>query len=176
MSPSEPPALDCVGAREALLEAELHELQPDAPGTLGRHLAACPRCRDEALRIVQATGELTARLASPPALDVGAILQAAHEGAEDARHTDRPRRFPLRRRQLLRAGLPLAAAAVLATLLLVGREAGDEPLPGPPATPDPPTAVAIPVAEFTPPPDRNAVVMQTRNPDITVIWLYGEGP
>jgi len=168
MSPPEPqaPDLDCAQTREALLEADPHALRTGAPGALGRHLATCSRCRADALRITQFTGALATRLASPPALDARAVVHAAR----------RPPRHPSRRRHLVGAGLPLAAAAVLATLLLVGREASDDSLPGPPANREPLTALATPVVEFTPPPDRNAVVLQTRNPDITVVWLYGELP
>jgi anti-sigma factor RsiW len=168
MTPPEPrdSELDCARAREAILEAEPQALRTGDAGSLGRHLAACPRCRAEALRIVRFTGALATRLASPPALEAQAVVRAAgHPSHHSSRH-----------RRLIGVGLPLAAAAGLATLLFVGREAGNDRLFRPPAAGEPPIALATPVVEFTSPPDRNAVVLQTRNPDITVIWLYGESP
>lgn len=152
----------CEEARRALLEAEPATLRPGESDDLGRHLDACERCRRAAARILEGNRALNEWFDRAPALDVDAVVADA-AGA------------PRRTGRLVRWGAALAAAASLAALLLVGREASEVTAPS--ASPSPPPAVAAaPLPDLALPPGRNAVVLETRDPDITVIWLYGEGP
>lgn len=75
-----------------------------------------------------------------------------------------------RRRWLRAAWVPLAAAAVLATVLVFGR---DDPFTAPgTGTARPPEPVLEPRIAVTPPADKAAAIMETENPNITIVWLY----
>lgn len=149
----------CEQALERMLVADPGALRGDAAADaeLAAHLAGCRRCRAVAATLTSELAALDAgleELASRRELPVGA----------PARH---------RRRRLPRGTwVPLAAAAALAALLVIGRGGGPElerpgsggepPWPG---SGEPRVAVTVPV-------DRGAAVMATRNPKITVVWLY----
>lgn len=138
----------CQDALERMLEAEPSALRGDdtADPGLARHLRECARCRAVADALVE---ELDA-------LDAGLD------------HVARPSRAP--RRRSVATWAPLAAAAVLAAALLLGRDAGRTAIPdrGPEAVDTGQTArVAV-----TLPADRGGAVMSTRNPNITIVWLY----
>ncbi|HUE77804.1 MAG TPA: hypothetical protein VMM83_07680 [Longimicrobiales bacterium] len=139
--------MKCQDALERMLEAEPSALKGDdtADPGLARHLRECARCRAVAEVLVE---ELDA-------LDAGLD------------HVARPSRAAPRRRVATWA--PLAAAAVLAAVLLLGRDAGRTAIPdrGPDVDVDPPARVAV-----TLPADRGGAVMSTNNPKITVVWLY----
>ena len=142
--------MNCSEAREALLEAEPAELRGGGSTALGRHLTACPDCSALARAI----------LADSLALDT-----ALHHLAT----APRPRRAVPRRPLVRWAVAGLAAAAVIATLLLVRRQ--HEGLPGnaiATATPALPRGIEVDLAA-TP---RQAAVFATADSTITVVWFY----
>lgn len=93
-------------------------------------------------------------------------LHRAMPGAETGQVEPVPVRPP--RSWIRRAWVPLTAAATLALVLMLP---GDDPLP---TNGSDPTAVAPidPRVAVTPPADRNAAIMETENPNITIVWLY----
>jgi len=146
--------MDCAEARRAMLEADPAVLMAPGDSDLGRHLVTCERCRAAARAILEAEARLGAWLGGlTPGTEVGAALERAASLA--------------RRRTLVRRlGGPaaLAAAAVLAGIMLVPRQAQ---LPGPPPAREPegPTGFSV-----TAPPGRDVVVLHTANPKIVVVW------
>ncbi len=151
--------MECTTARERLLEADPAELRGVGDGELAAHLAGCAGCRGRAAAILAGEAELDAALAG-----------LAAEGAARL-PAERPARvIPFRPRRWAPWALaPLAAAAAAALLWLRPQQAL------------PPTseaeARAVAQALFRPPPlvdpgaGRSAAVIQTRNPEITVVWL-----
>lgn len=178
--------MNCDTALDRMLEAEPSELRGDTGSTLGRHLAGCPRCRRVAGVLATAMESLDTTLATyGEAGDADAAAEAALAAVRRAepspadppsrrgRRTGGPAPTPL----LLspRAWVPLAAAALVAVVLLAD---GDGPAPpaGEAGSTGRPEALA-PRLAVAPPPGRSAAVLETRNPDITIIWLYQrEGP
>lgn len=144
----------CPERIEELVEADVPTLRGRGDSELAAHLAHCPRCTDAAQRMLAANASLDSLLSEYPTLDVDAVLQRA--AAKTAGRLDRRR--PSR-------WTALAAAASVATLLLV--RGLDRPLPG-----DPPTLPGAPYAEVEVPAGRNVAVLQTEDPDITVLWLF----
>ena len=148
--------MNCQEARERLLDAEAGTLRART-GALGAHLATCAACAaiaDEILADHAALHDALTRLSSP---------------APAARRRMWPRLAPARaaRRRTwprLAALAPLAAAAMVALLLWGGREEY-RPIVIPEET-----VPATTVVNGTGP--GGVAVMQTRDPDITVIWNY----
>lgn len=153
--------MNCQAALDRILEADPALLRggPSADDALAEHLRGCSRCRAVA-------DALTRELAT---LDAGlGDLASSRAGDEEVRRRPAPALPPQAWRWI-----PLAAAAALAAVLLLGRYGGPpdrapaaadlaaEPGRGPEAT----VAVALPD-------DRGAAVMSTANPKITVVWLY----
>lgn len=163
--------MTCDDVRRHLLEAPPERVRPPTGSDLERHLAACPRCRRATALVEGGRRELEGWLATPPPpLDVAILLERARD--EHARGTGKGRAPRSRRRAGVRwalgVGVPLAAAAGLAALLLPGSP------PGPggrlaegttPAAPDPGLALEVPAG-------RDAAVIETSNPDITVVWFF----
>lgn len=157
----------CVDMRERLLEADPAELLGAGDSAVARHVAGCAACTAAAQRILRSQQELADALSqlvqAPPAAGarVAAVVPAA--AAESA---VRPARGA--RRSLLRVMPPLAAAAVLVLFLLQQRSADElprlEPVPEPTAY-----ALDMPVVNATDGSD--VAVMQTSNPNITVVWF-----
>lgn len=157
--------MTCADAIEALLEADLTTLEGNGDEPLARHILACPSCAKRAKAILQGEASLARALeVEGPKLDPERILDAA-----EARTQGRLRPLPTRwrSRALSRQGLallPLAAAAAVATLLL----ARGPSLPGP--TYSPPSVA--PGLEVEAPQGGSVVVLETTNPEITVLWLF----
>jgi hypothetical protein len=158
----------CEDARRELLEADIDEMQEGTMSPLSLHLDACARCRALAAEIRAFDDVMRADYA---ALVPGRTTDEAARLAYVAPKVPGRRRVAAqRRRGVLIAsalGIPLAAA------LLIFAVNADQPLErettAPPASLEP---VAVEV-----PPDQNAIVFATRNPSITVVWLYpGEAP
>ena len=147
----------CAPFRELLLEAEAAELCGKGGSPLARHVRACPSCARAAALVLEETSRLDAFLGEAPPLDVDALL---------ARAAAPPlRRFPGRR-----IWVPTAAAAALAALLLW--QATEMRTP--------PVSVTAAVERSTPPlvepvPGQDVAVMQTDDPNITVVWLFPTG-
>jgi hypothetical protein len=152
--------MKCADAVELILEADSPDLRGEGEGTLAVHVRNCPRCR----ALVQVVLEEEKILASSmleavPAPDLDTILDRGLNPENSSA------RQPLR--AFKKAGyalIPLAAAAALAGLFL----RSEAPLPGPVYSPPEPTvSLGLEVPE-----GRNAALLQSDNPDITVLWFF----
>lgn len=151
--------MNCATAREYMLTADPAELEGRAAGPLFDHLGACAACRAIAEGLVAAHRELRESLAVEPA------ARAAAEVARGAIRSAQRRQLVTRR---FRRGVPLAAAAILAGLLVLRRS------PEAPFSPPARDAGAVP-ARFavTAPPGKNVLVLQ--QPDtsrVIVVWFF----
>jgi hypothetical protein len=149
--------IGCRTARDLLLEADPAALRGQGDGELAAHLRSCAPCRAAAQAVLAGQAELDAALRT---------LAAPRRGT---RMIPLRRRMPLVRR-VAAVAVPLAAAA--AAVLLVAR---------PPATTAEKPGVQAeriaralfprqPVAQ--PRPGQHAAVMTTRDPGVTVVWIY----
>ena len=157
--------MKCADALEALLEADLRTLEGTGDEALASHIRVCPACAKLANAILRGEASLEMALdAEVHELDLDRILDAA--GVEAPRTVPHlPARW--RPRSLSRQGLtllPLAVAAGMAALFL-GREPS---LPGPAYSPPP----AVPGLDVQTPEGRSVAVLETNNPEITVLWLF----
>ena len=153
--------MECRAFLDAMLEAEPRELRGETDSALARHVRACATCADAANAILRAERALAAQLAG--AMRAPAFVPVAR---------------PARWRGMMRVGLPAAAAIVLS--LLAADRLRDRILPRGPAAPsmadsagatgieEPDASVTIVDVE----PGQNAVVFNTSNPGITVVWYY----
>ena len=149
--------MKCENALDRMFEAEPGSLRGDGSDPeLSAHLRDCARCRAVAATLAR---ELAA-------LDEG-IGALADPGTRAGRRPGRRDGRRLRR-AMGRAWVPLAAAAALAALLVLGR--GDDIDPGAPVGVEAPAFE--PRVAVTLPEGRGGAVMGTRNPEITVVWLY----
>jgi hypothetical protein len=150
------PILTCGEARQALLEADLAELERTQPGPLAAHLAACASCRAAAQRVLAATRGLEAQRSRAP------TRSAAATAARDAL-LESARLMQARRRRLRWTVAPLLAAAGLAAILLTRPDAptGDPIVRRPERLP--------PLVESTAP---RVAVFNTDNPAIVVVWQF----
>jgi predicted anti-sigma-YlaC factor YlaD len=155
--------VECDAMTGALLDAAPEELEGRGETDLARHLESCPSCRGIADRILAETAALNRWLERPGALDVDAILARARLEAS-ARPTV-GRRF-----REARWVLPLTAAAALAVLYLAERP------PPPRGTPEPSrVAMTEPTLDLEVVGNATAAVLETDNPNITVVWLMQGG-
>lgn len=173
----------CETALERMLEADPAELRGDDGGELARHVAECARCARVAAALIEETNAVDRSLgawAEAGSADAATDTALAALRADRAGRTDdvvplRPQRTrgvgaaagASRRDWVRKAWVPLVAAAAMAGVLFLGR--ADTPFPtgsGPAGTPFEPRV------SVTPPPDRSAAIMETENPDITIVWLY----
>jgi hypothetical protein len=157
----------CENVRRLILEAEPDELRGIGPGAVATHVRGCTSCARLAGRILDETAALDEYLAAEAdASAVERVLRRA--GIPIARTAPTPAR-PRRAWVRPSAWVALAAAASV-TVLLVAR--GRIPTP---------TSRPVALAVAAPPPlvqsssDRTVAVMQTDNPDITVLWFFQGG-
>ena len=164
--------MTCAEAVHVLLEADPAELAGRGDDPLARHLRECPSCMALAGEILAIEGELARELESAvPPLELDRILDMAAAAGDTAEMPEgAPEVLPFQtpssgrvRRAALRL-LPLAAAAVLATLFV----AREPQLPGPSFSPP----VQAPGLDVEVPEGRNVAVLKTSDPDITVLWLF----
>lgn len=157
--------MTCAEALEALLEADLTTLEGTGDEPLARHILGCPSCANRARAILQGEASLARALdAQGHKLDLDKILDAA--GARTLGKIP-PRPIRWRSRTLSNRGLtllPLAAAAAVAALVL----AREPSLPGPVYSPPP----VVPGLEVEAPEGESVAVLETNNPEITVLWLF----
>ena len=159
---------ECTRPLEPLLEADPDELRGVGESKTAEHVRSCARCAAAAERVLRHNAALDAALAqSPDAPDVDALLRRARLQIDEPMRGPRdttPDGARARAWRRWRRWAPVAAAAALAALLLIGDR--EPELIGTPGAPR--TAVA-PLVES---PDQNVAVIQTDNPDITVLWFY----
>jgi hypothetical protein len=160
--------MKCVDARRALLEAELNTLEGVGDEPLARHVRECPGCSSVARTILEGEAALCDALKrAAPRLDPQRLLAVAgEEEAAVARRGVQPLRSWKRPARAL-ALLPLAAAAA-ATGLFLGRPPS---LPGPPYAPP----ASVGGLDVQAPGGSGVAVLQTNNPEITVLWLLDGG-
>lgn len=157
--------MNCESARDKLLEADRGVLEGLGEDPLAQHLRSCPRCGAVGRALLMGEAELEASLSiEAPPLDLEAVLVRAAargpKGSKPAAAGPTPIRWYLRPWSLV----PLAAAAG-AIVLALGRAPS---LPGPPYFPPAPP----PGIDVQTPPERDVAVLETRNPDIVVVWLF----
>jgi len=157
----------CENVRRLILEAEPEDLRGIGPGAVATHVRDCASCARLAAHILEETAALDAHLtAGVDPFAVESVLRQAGIAGTGPGVTRFGRRRPWTRPS---AWVAVAAAASIAVLLITR-----DRIPAPT-----PTAVALAAAE--PPPlvqassDRTVAVMQTDNPDITVLWFFQGG-
>lgn len=151
--------MNCELALERMLDADPEELEGRGDVELVVHIQGCGRCQAVAAELLAGHEMLAAQIHSVDAdRGVERVLPAVRRAAIQR----------VRRRRLIRFAIPAAAAAVLA--LLVTRDpVPSMPLGNPPAqlagsAPEQPTVRLAP--------NTNALVLETNNPKITVVWFY----
>ena len=158
--------MDCLIAREELLEAAPDELAGVAPTVLADHVRSCPRCAPIARLLLAEHARLGAALSLvQPALSAEAAAERILGSRAPAA------RYRLTRRERVgrfaAAVFPMATAAALAAYVVYGDR---DPVPQP-------VQVAEPVAtavRVTAPPGTGTVVLVTKDPDITFAWIGKE--
>lgn len=166
--------MTCEQAMRRILDADRGALDGTGDSGLARHLRSCDRCAAAAAALARELAAVDHALsvhgdAGDPDAAAAAALAASRAPVPVAEAAPRPRD-----RRFLRAWVPLAAAAALAALLLVERPGTD------PSDADlPPAGVLLgstgaPRLAIRPPADRRAAIMETANPNITIVWLYQE--
>jgi hypothetical protein len=172
----------CTPFRELMLEADPGELRGVGNGALARHLRACDSCARVAALLLEETARLDALLDDAPEVDVAGIL--ARAGMSPASTAPEPRiappsaaavapSAPARVGMLFprrRIWIPLAAAAALAAVLLLRSPRLRSPGASVAAAP---ATAAPPLVE--PAAGQDAAILQTDDPEITVIWLFPTG-
>lgn len=151
--------MNCEMALERMLDANPEELDGRGDSELVVHIQDCGRCQAVAAELLAGHEMLDAEIHSVDAdRGVERVMPAVRRAAIQR----------VRRRRLIRFVIPAAAAAVLA--LLVTRDpVPSMPLGNPPAqlagsAPEQPTVRLAP--------NTNALVLETNNPKITVVWFY----
>ena len=147
--------MNCELALERMLDADLEELEDRGGSELVIHIQGCGRCHAVAAELL-AGHEMLAAEIQPADVDRGVerVLPAVRRAAIQR----------VRRRRLIRFALPATAAAVLA--LLVTRA----PVPALPLVDPQAQPAGQPTVRLAP--NTNALVLETNNPKITVVWFY----
>ena len=151
--------MNCELSLERMLEADPEELEGRGDSELDVHIQGCGRCQAVAAELLAGHEMLAARILSVE-LDRGveAVLPVVRRAA-----TQR-----IRRRRLTWFALPAVIAAAL-VLLAIRDRAPSTPLVDPPAqlAGQPPEQPTVRLA-----PNTNALVLETNNPKITIVWFY----
>lgn len=163
--------MSCENARDLLMEASPNELRGEENGELARHVRQCSTCAALARAFLAAGEELDreigrrSRIRSDEEI-LRTVRRELAGGAVGEDGTD----GRLRSRRLWWIGAPLAAAAALATVLLVIKD-GSGPTDGS-VSPDvvPPELTEAPAVDVAA--DRRFAVMQTDDSKIHVVWFY----
>lgn len=157
--------MTCEEALDLILEADPQSLEGRRDSPLAEHLGMCTRCQSTANVILEEEAQLSkAMTREAPRVDSLAILAAAEKRRVTPIGTPfLPPRWRIRSRNLAMAGLASAAAVIA---LLLGKNPS---LPGPEySVPQ----VARTGLDLQVPDGRTAAVLETNNPDITVLWLF----
>ena len=157
--------MTCAEAHEALLDADLTTLKGTGDEPLAHHIRACTSCAMRARIILQGEESLAKVLTTEGyGLDLDKILDASGLAPSGVLPP-----LPTRWRARALAGhglrlLPVAAAAALAALFLVRGPSLPGPAYSPPASP--------PGLDVQTPEGSSVAVLETNNPNITVLWLF----
>jgi len=151
----------CENVRRLILEAEPDELRGIGSGRVAAHVRDCSSCGHLAARILGETAALDAYLTADA--DPSTVEEVLRRAGIASPHWTGTRSHPQGWWGRRSAWVALAAAASVAALLLARG----------------PVPVALAVAELPPlvqsSSDRTVAVMQTDNPDITVLWFFQGG-
>lgn len=161
--------MNCEAARQAFLEADPEDLSSGGNAGLPEHLRTCPQCARVAAMLNEAHAQLAEHLegvmVDPPAHVIDEVLRRSRS-VEQVSKERRERILALGRRALA----PLLTAAAIAGLMLWSTGRG-------PTTDSVPTAEAVLPAppRVEAPAGTSVAVIQTKNPSITVVWLFAGG-
>lgn len=167
-------------ALEAMLTAEPAELRGDAATRLSFHIRDCGRCRAVARAILAEQAELdaeirtTAPVRSADELADAVLARAAErdiepgEAAAVAVPLRRQRRGSRLRHTGWKVAVPTLLAAVLAALFLLPRHGEWRPPEGRAVI----ASAAARRGAIEAPADGSVAVIQTRDPNIKVVWFY----
>lgn len=149
----------CDEVRDELLRCDPGVLAGEGDSPAARHIRGCDECRAVAGALLDGQRGLARTLAAEAAdADVdGAVDRALRATEEDGDRRWRRWVVPL-------AG---AAALVLAVTMPQGEDDDGEPWPPVDRRDPAPTAFAVEAAG-----DRPVTVLQTRDPDVTVVWFH----
>ena len=154
----------CDSWASGILEADPDVLRGEGDSPLARHVRNCPACADAANRVLVATRKLDEALSEPLTLE-GFLTESRAAVIEDAVLAASRGARAAKTPGAWRGWAAVALAASITALFLVREPDG--------ARPSGPLPVPVaPYAEVEAPPGSNVAVLQTRNPDITVFWLY----
>ena len=160
--------MNCERATALLLEADLGELEGRGDTDLVAHLERCTDCGERARRIVAAERALDR------ALDGLGRQSLARHGTAAARGGELPSDRHLAGAPSRRgwggvrwAWIPLALAAGIAALILIPDEEAPPVRSTPAALDVAPDRLRVDV-----PAGRNAVLYETENPNVIVVWFY----
>jgi anti-sigma factor RsiW len=149
--------IECKTALERLLEADPAELSGHGDSELVVHLRECERCTAVAARLLDGQEELAGALSE---LGPRTRVEEALSGSRARR------RRVARRRNAWRVAAPLAAAAAVTAVFLVGSPNGRMPgeiVPGPAPRIEPVVEMAV---------AQNVMVFETEDQSARVIWFY----
>ncbi len=157
--------MKCSDDLELLLEAERTVLDGSESSPLASHIQACERCAAAAVVLLNGENAFFHALAGEaPRLDPGRILAEAEDRAKGIS----PEPVPLVPSRFRYRGLGmafLAAAAAVVALLF----SGDPRLPGPEYYPAQEETAGL---DLRLPEGTSAAILETQNPNITVLWLF----
>ncbi len=146
--------MTCNDALAAMLECDPREVEPGAGSPLAEHLRECAACQMKATAVLEHHATLVRAYQS--AGDLGPCAHAA---------------VPRRRLTML---VPWMATAIAAAVVLVvgmtrrvHRAAAVPAAVERDATAPPAPSLAVEV-----PPGKNAIIMNTKDPTISVVWIY----
>lgn len=137
--------MNCNEAREAMLTAELDELDAMSDSTLGRHLESCAVCHRLARTLSLDLDRLSATVTDRAATRVRTIRRATALGAAIA-----------------------AAAIIISVVPQLYRGDGPQPARDPRAHVA--GAVSVDIA-----PGQRTAVFATKDPKVTVVWIMQRG-
>ena len=151
---------ECRRSFDTLLDADVAELSGLAETELAVHISGCISCAAAARKILEGNDTLDDVLGSAPPIDARALVARARLEALPKAVEKAPN--PARR---WRGWAMLGAAASIAALLVLSER--DVRMPGVEVAPR--TEVHAIVEA---PAGRNVAVIQTDDPDITVLWFF----
>lgn len=151
---------------DALLRAEVDELDGSGTTELAGHIRACDRCGALAGSILAGYETLNDTLEPTVQLNAQRIIALGRARADTGVRRRSKRRLPMRPTWAAATAAAASIAAVLALVLPEPQGPQLEPVWQPPA----PVASAPVVSA----PHHNVAVIQTDDPDITVFWFYKE--